>query len=304
MPVTSLREGGRLFASAALAVVAVLGLAGCIASSSEAADASLKNQALWKMPLDEFVVYSPELDNYAEQLLISDCLGAQGYEWPVPWQDTDFPLPEDMNQVGLRLFTLELAKKWGYHFARLDDPASAELWLEFTETVDSYFPNQELDDALVSCTDKIRAKDKDSLSNFDGRNYISELSAQAWDIVEQDPDVVKAVKGWRECLTPQVDYAVIQEQPWEGAPSAEQEKWGAVTGSSSAPSTEELAAAVADAECQESSGWASLWYERNWEEQEKLVAENRDKLDRIRADAIERKKKLLTIVAENAPAAP
>lgn len=304
MPVTSLREGGRLFASAALAVVAVLGLAGCIASSSEAADASLKNQALWTMPLDEFVVYSPELDNYTEQLLISDCLGAQGYEWPVPWQDTDFPLPEDMNQVGLRLFTLELAKKWGYHFAQLQNPESAELWLEFTETVDSYFPNQELDDALVACTDKIRAKDKDSLSNFDGRNYISELTTQAMIIVEQDPDVVKAVKAWRECLTPRVDYAVTQEQPWEGPPSAEQEKWGAVTGSSSAPSAEELAAAVADAECQESSGWAALWYERNWEEQEKLVAENRDKLDRIRADAIERKKKLLTIVAENAPAAP
>ena len=116
--------------------------------------------------------------------------------------------------------------------------------------------------------------------------------------------MVKAVKAWRECLTPRVDYAVTQEQPWEGAPYEVAEVWGAVTGSSSAPSAEELAAAVADAECQESSGWASLWYERNWEEQEKLVAENRDKLDRIRADAIERKKKLLTIVAENAPAAP
>lgn len=303
MPVICPRMGGRLFVTTAVAVTVAVGLAGCTASGSEA-DAGVKNQAAWKMPLDEFVVYSPDLDNYAEQLLISDCLGAQGYEWPVPWQDTDFPHAEDFNRVGLRLFNLELAKKWGYHFARLDDPESAELWLTFTETVDSYFPNQELDDALVSCTDKIRAKDKDFASTADGLNYNAELSAQAWDIVEQDPDVVKAVKAWRECLTPRVDYVVTQEQPWEGAPSAEQEKWGAVTGSSSAPSTEELAAAVADAECQESSGWASLWYERNWEEQEKLVAENRDKLDRIRADAIERKKKLLTIVAENAPAAP
>ncbi|NYF26522.1 MULTISPECIES: hypothetical protein [unclassified Microbacterium] len=295
--------GGRLFVTTALAVTVAVGLAGCTAPGSEA-DAGVKNQAAWKMPLDEFVVYSPELDNYAEQLLISDCLGAQGYEWPVPWQDTEFPRAEDVNEVDLRLFNLELAKKWGYHFARLDDPESAELWLTFTETVDSYFPNQELDDALVACTDKIRAKDKSSLSNFDGRNYISELTAQAMIIVEQDPDVAKAVKAWRECLTPRVDYAVTQEQPWEGAPSAERQKWGAVTGSDSQPSVEELAAAVADAECQESSGWASLWYERNWEEQEKLVAENRDKLDRIRADAIERKKKLLTIVAENAPAAP
>ncbi|KTR76663.1 hypothetical protein NS234_10790 [Microbacterium oxydans] len=286
-----------------LAVTVAGGLAGCTASDSET-DAGVRNQAAWKMPLDEFVVYSPDLDNYAEQLLISDCLGAQGYEWPVPWQDTDFPRAEDFNRVGLRLFNLELAKKWGYHFARLDDPESAELWLTYTETVDSYFPNQELDDALVACTDKIRAKDKDFASTADGLNYNAELSAQAWDIVEQDPDVVKAVKAWRECLTPRVDYAVTQEQPWEGAPYEVAEVWGAVTGSSSAPSAEELAAAVADAECQESSGWASLWYERIWEEQEKLVAENRDKLDRIRADAIERKKKLLTIVAENAPAAP
>ena len=256
------------------------------------------------MPLDEFVVYSPQLDNYAEQLLISDCLGAQGFEWPVPWQDTEYPRAEDFNRVGLRLFNLELAKKWGYHFAQLENPESAELWLEFTETVDSYFPNQELDDALAACTDEIRAKDKDNASNFDGLNYNAQLSFQAWNIAEQDPDVVNAVKAWRECLAPQVDYEVTQEQPWEGAPHEVTKKWGAVTGSPTPPSAEEIAAAVADAECQDSSGWSALWYERNWQEQVKLLEQNRDKLDRIRADAIERKKKLLTIVAENAPPAP
>lgn len=287
----------------ALAVAAVLGLAGCTASGSEA-DTGAKNQALWTMPLDEFVVYSPDFDNYAEQLLISDCLGAQGYEWPVPWQDTEYPRAEDFNRVGVRLFTLELAKKWGYHFAQLENPESAELWLNFTETVDSYFPNQELDDALVACTDKIRAKDKGFASNVDGLNYNAELSAQAWNIAEQDPDVVTAVKAWRECLAPRVDYAMTQEQPWEGAPFSAREGWGAVTGSPSPPSAEEIAAAVADAECQDASGWSALWYERNWDEQVKLVEQNRDKLDRIRAAAVERKEMLLTIVAENAPEAP
>ena len=71
-----------------------------------------------------------------------------------------------------------------------------------------------------------------------------------------------------------------------------------------APSVEELAAAVADAECRETSGLSAAKYEKTWEEQQRLVTENRDKLDRIRSEATERKSKLLTIVAENAPAAP
>lgn len=303
MPVTISRKCGRTILAAACAAGITIGVAGCGASNASD-QIGVKNQATWKMPLDDFYVYPVALDNYAEQLLISNCLETQGYEWPVPWQDTEFPLPEDFNVMNIRLFTPELAERWGYHFARLKNDESAKLWLEFVETTDSYFPNQELDDALAACSEEIRAEDEDSLINFDGMNYLGELSYQAQMIVEQDAKVIDATDAWRECLAPQVDFT-LPDDPWsEMPPMSVARKWGAVTGGTPEPSAEELAVAVADAQCRESSGLSSLRYERTWEEQVKLVADNRDKLDRIRAQAEKRKAYLLTIVAENAPDAP
>lgn len=117
---------GRLVGAATLALVISASLAGCSGSIAED-DSATKNQAAWKMPLDEFYVYSVELDNYAEQLLIAECLGDQGYDWPVPWQDTEYPQAEGFNSIGYRLFTPELAKKWGYGFAPPANEESTKL---------------------------------------------------------------------------------------------------------------------------------------------------------------------------------
>ncbi|MFS0910708.1 hypothetical protein AB3M89_02875 [Microbacterium sp. 179-I 3D2 NHS] len=253
------------------------------------------------MPLNEFYVYSPELDNYAEQLLISNCVESVGYEWPVPWQDTDYPQPLDFNSIGFRLFTVETAKRWGYDFAPPANEESARLWREFVEVTDSYFPNAELDQTLLDCTDEVRAVDTEFMSNFDGVNYLFQLSRQANQVTLQDDAVVKATAAWRECLAPQVDFP-LPDDPREGMPPTEAMKIWRSDGDGA--SAAEIADAIADAECRESSGLSAAAYEKNWEEQQKLVAENRDKLERIRAEAVERKKMLLTIVAENAPEAP
>jgi hypothetical protein len=175
------------------------------------------------------------------------------------------------------------------------------LWRDFVEETNSYFPDEELDQALLDCTDEVRAVDKEFMSNFDGVNYLSGLAMQADQVTLQDETVIEATAEWRECLESQVDFP-LPEDPRTGMPPTEAMKlWG--TGEEGA-SAEEIADAVADAECRESSGLTEAAYEKNWEEQTKLVEQNRDKLDRIRAEAVERKKMLLTIVAENAPAAP
>lgn len=304
MPVISLGKCGRSYGAAALAVILSISVVGC--SGPDETEATNKNRAAWAMPLDEFHVYPVALDNYAEQLLIADCLTSQGYEWPVPWQDTEFPLAEDFNSVGLRLFTPELAKKWGYHFATPVHEESVNLWGEFIATTESYFPNVELDTALLDCRNEVREQDEDSFVNFDGVNYLAGLAMQAEQVALQDESVVEATAKWRECLEPQLPFTLPKVlDPWtEMPPSAVGEEWGIGTGGTPAPSVEELAAAVADAECRETSGLSAAKYEKTWEEQQRLVTENRDKLDRIRSEATERKSKLLTIVAENAPAAP
>ncbi|MCK8475646.1 hypothetical protein [Microbacterium aurugineum] len=261
----------------------------------------MKDQASWKMPLDEFYVYSPELDNYAELLLTENCLEDRGYDLPVPWQNTDYPQPEDFNAIGFRLFNLDLAKKWGYGFAPAADEESARLWQEFITETDPYFKDAEYQAVFDECTDEIRVDDPDFQQNFDGESYLAGLALQADGVVLQDAAVVEATARWRECLAPQVDFA-LPDDPRTGMPPAESERvWKSEGGEASAA---EIRDAIADAECRESSGLTAVAYERNWEEQQKLVDENRDKLDRIRSEAVERKAKLLTIVAENAPAAP
>ncbi|KJL30216.1 hypothetical protein [Microbacterium oxydans] len=293
-------ERGRFFGTAALAVVLAVGLVGCASLDGEDSE-SVKNQATWTMPLDEFYVYSPELDNYAEQLLIANCLEAQGYQWPVPWQDTNYEQAEDFNAIGFRLFTVELAKKWGYHFAPPANPTSTQLWGEFVDVTDSYFPDAELDEAFLSCTDEVREEDEDFLTSVDGVNYLAGLALQAEQVVQQDDAVIEATDKWRTCLEPKVDFTLPQDPRTEMPPADAQRKWGLDDESASA---EELAVAVADAECRDSSGLSEITYEKSWAEQEKLVEENRDNLERIRSEAAERKEYLLTIVAANAPAAP
>lgn len=303
MALTSVSKRGRAFGAAALAVALSATVVGCSAPAVDD-DAPAQDRATWKMPLDEFYVYSPELDNYAENLLIADCLTSQGYDWPVPWQDTDYTQPEDFNRIGLRIFTPEIAAKWGYHLAPPANEESANLWVEFVQVTDSYFPNPELDAALLSCRDGVRAKDEDPFATTDGQNYLSGLAIQAEQVALQDDEVIAATKKWRECLQPQVEYTVPAD-PWSGMPSAgAMEKWGILSGQTPEASAEEIAAAVADADCRESSGLAEAKYQKSWDEQLKLVQENRDELERIRDAATERRETLLTIVAENTPPAP
>lgn len=299
MPAMNL-NGTRSYRSVALALIVAVSVVGCAAAKTDE-NATTKNQAMWAMPLDEFFVYSPQLDNYAEQLLIADCLTSKGYQWPVPWQDTEFSEPEDFNRFGTRLFTLDLANNYGYRFAPPAHEESATLWADFRATTDTYFPNAELETEFDKCSDSARADDPDFSSNFDGVNYLSELSAQADEVVKLDDEVVSATADWRACLEPQADFTLPRD-PWtEMPPQSVSDNWTLVGGKVSA---EEIAVAVTDAQCRESSGLSALVYEKNWDEQKKLVDENRDELDRIRAEAIERKAELLTVVAENSPKAP
>lgn len=254
------------------------------------------------MPLDEFAVYPPELDTYADNLLMSECLAEDGYEWPVPWQDTEFPPPADVNRVNLRLFNTEIAERWGYHFGAPADPAISEAVWEFHEYVRTYNPDSGYDSSYEDCSDQ--ARNAVSTDPTDSVNYISSLAIQAEQITQQKAEVVSALARWRECVARQVDFDV-PEDPMEMPPVPLPEKFGMTgPGSTATASPEEIALAVLDAECRESSRWSELQYDGEWEEQLKLIDKNRDQLDRSRAIDLEREEELLQIVAEHAPPAP
>jgi len=285
---------------AAVVLASCAGLTSCSLWEGEAQPDAAKNRAQWVMPLDEFIVYSPELGNYAEQLLIGRCLETAGYEWPVPWRDPEFPLPEDFNRVGYRLFDRSTAERWGYHYGPSRDERGDRAWLEFRTFIDSLVRDETFQHAFTGCSDE--ARDEDTMRDIDALNYVNGLAVQAGQVAEQDPAVRAGVSAWRECLTAKVTFAV-PDSTWEMPPPPVDEQFG-ITGpnKTATASAEEIAVAITDADCRESSGLSEARYEAEWDHQLKLVAENRDALDRIRAEALVHKEKLLTIVAENAPA--
>jgi hypothetical protein len=286
---------------AILGIVLTSGLAAC-APAGETEHDPAKNRDQWAMPLDEFMKTPTELANYAEQLLISKCLAAKGYEWPVPWQDTDFSWGENFNSVGLRLFNTEIAAEYGYHRALPVDDPETDAWAEFGEFVNSYAPDAQFDDTFLACSDE--ARDDQTVPDADAFNYASDLAVQASTEAAQTEAVVSATSQWRECLSEQVDWAIPKDpNEW---PTSEFFARFKITGPDAVPvpSAEEIEIAVTDAECRESSGMSEAQYDAEWDAQLRLVAQNRDTLERNRDAGIEHEKELLIVVAENAPPAP
>lgn len=258
------------------------------------------------MPLDEFIVYSPDLGNYVEQLLIGNCLEERGRAWPVPWQNTDFPARQDQNRIGYRLFDERTALAWGYHQAPEADPLSVRLWREFSDVTDPSLSDPDFMQDFDDCSDSVRSTEasKNWFRDVDGWNYVNDLAVQAADVTAQDPEIKEVNLRWHECLSGRVDFAVPSDV--RQMPTQEVSQRFGLTGpeASVTASVEEIAVAVADAECRTSSGLAELRYDREWEEQQKLLDANRDQLERIRAEAKAHHRVLLESIAANAPGAP
>lgn len=66
-------------------------------------------------------------------------------------------------------------------------------------------------------------------------------------------------------------------------------------------STEEIRTATADAKCRASSGWSQALYDAEYDAQVAFVKKNADKLDRIRDELAEDKKRLLAAATKYAP---
>jgi hypothetical protein len=291
---------GRRCAIGSVAVIALVGalMTGCTASEPERI--VVQNQSMWAMPLDEFKVFNPSLSNYAEQLLIAKCLEGQGYEWPVPWQDTDFPQPETVNDAALKIFNLDIARRYGYHDAPPPNPSDVLAWTEYTAWTNAYKPDDQFRSRFESCGEDARS-DK-TVAGADGLNYIASLEMQARDEISSIDPVRDAARAWKSCLSEFVTFE-LPDDPWGEMPTLEMAQEYGIYGSirTEAASSEELSAAEADARCRDSSGYTEARYQAEWSAQETLVTANRDTLERIRDEAVAHTDELKTSIAENAP---
>lgn len=121
------------------------------------------------------------------------------------------------------------------------------------------------------------------------------------------PAVIDATASWRECMT-KAGYAETPNSPFEMVTSLD--NFGippmyesGADGAPLSPLTQaEIMLAVADATCQESSGWTQAIYDTQWDAQVKVLSEHADELVRMRDQWDKDREVLLRIIAENAPA--
>lgn len=258
--------------------------------------AGVKNIALWALPLDEFVPDFSNVDNYAEQLLLASCLGNEGIDWPVPWQDIEEPTSPVFNPAGRRLFNTEIAEKYGFR-TNLGPSKSAQLWESFL----IYEPTEPgFQDAFDACLADIR-EEYPVLDTEDGL-FVTGLVTQIQEEASLAPEVQEAADRWRSCMKPQGFGRLADPDEF---PSTElQEELGSVPPLETVePSVRELEVAMAHATCLDSSGYSAAMYDLEWKLQETAIERDRAKLDRIRNAVHARETAVREIIAANAPRA-
>ena len=270
-------------------------------TSDAGAGVVVKDRASWSLPIDPY--FSVDLSNYqveAEQWLMRACMAEGGWDYRVG-VDASAPLSETYSVSRARLFTPELAAKYGYHRAPdprypLEDEIEAKGGLNsdqpkgFVEKEQECFEeaSQELKQAGVP---EERSETEQALSG--GYNVL--FSTAVTDEVHQ------AAARWRECMAP-LGIVDLPEEPWTAGsmylPPSLMSAWG-WTSSFGKPSADEIRIAVHDANCRETSGWSEALYESQWDLAEKFVEDNKPALDALLQQHNEYIKKYQQIIADH-----
>ena len=305
---------GRVRPIALLVVAGVaVSLVGCAGQAAAEIDLPAQDRARWVMPLDEFQSATMlDLPNYAENLLVADCLSQDGIEWPIPWQPTDEAsyLEPPANLSTFPALTVDLALESGY---RADftpgwsgnSPESFDALNAIATSTPGFEPLQR------SCLDEAR-KQVPTIELSEATNRVWALMYEAQVVADRAPAVVEADAAWQKCMKDAGYIAVpaspLSDDEWMpteallaelGIPNRWQEGDGAPE---NALIPQEIDLAVDDATCRESSGWSEEMYQAIWDAQADVVSAHADELVRIRDGWQVDRESILAIIAAHAPA--
>jgi hypothetical protein len=263
------------FALAAIAAAAALGLAGCSAQPSPEVELAAQNIAQWTLPLDQYTISGAEIQrgDYAAVLLEKPCMEQAGYVYDVPWRDMNALTSESWNPAGRRLFNVPLAQQWGYHSAPTLE-LTAEAWNDFGESLNGLDPAHQAQ--LDACIEQGRI----ALPNIlDEANFVAGLAVVAYEDAYRETSVTDAASAWRKCMLP----AGISDLPPSPREMPSESLVGAFALSgSSAATPDEIAVAVQDAQCRESTGFSQALYDAEWDHQAAQLRANVEALERLR----------------------
>ncbi len=292
-----------------------LPLTACTTTAEEPTpDLPEQDQASGRMPLDEYsTLIDSSLPSYAENLLVASCLGEEGIDWPIPWEPTEEEQPVSASAP----FLVESARNNGYRGLATElPPESGQQGFDALSTLNTIAASvpgfQPLFD---SCLEEARTQVPTEQNMMD-INWLLGIRNSAWEASRKDEAVIASGKDWRACLSA-LGYRTLPDSPDgdenESMPTAGlrtelgiPERYGTPpVDSQFAPENplvpQEIALAVDDATCRDSSGWNVATYQAQWEAETELLTENADELVRIRDTWKTERAHLLEVIAAHAP---
>lgn len=272
----------RKFLAAIIALGVLTALIGCARDDDGVSPVVVRRDlSSWALPIDPYRLPKVDLLAYASDLIRVECLKNKGIpDYPViPYNENAPGLPT-INSAGRRLFNLNIAKKFGYHTGH-SQRVSERLMQERREpSAPGYL------EAADKCEEEVVA------AGIDWSQLTDDVAQKIIFSVGPNMDKVKkATEKWRFCMA---------AHPVPGQPDEPEKMPGDVLTQkfdldkdpewNSPPATsEEIAVAVQDAKCRESSGYSEALYNAEYEAQEKVVKEHASEL----APLLERNKKVL-----------
>ncbi|RRC95227.1 hypothetical protein [Schaalia canis] len=291
----------------------------------------VKDRKQWTLPTDPYFDHRDwELETAAQVLMRVECMNQRGFTEEKMHLVPFAPRSESYGPGGERLFNEELAGKYGYRLA--PDPSQ----VPGVPYRDPQSESHEQRMADSECDLIARARfDGISVEEWKKRNYeaapgtdsgdasfLGSEADMALEVLEaqatvgsqlnrlhadrQAPALVAAAGRWNECMQP-LGIPDLPDQPWDvtsvhALPESLQERWVSFDDSSSpnadAASADEIAVAVHDAQCRESSGWNEELYEAEWAIREEFVTAHREELRSQFDGRAEKAARALQILAE------
>lgn len=279
----------RCLVFAGFVVIALGALVACSAPGSQVGAQPLglapKNIARWSLPLDPYIETEHLNTAYARELLMRPCMSRHGVDFHVAFRELAPDGDDTFTSSGRRIFSVEIARAHGY---RIVDEFGGLARPEMTEAEG---------DAYSACAESAKRQflRVDPISDLG-----SQLAGEAYNATLDDPAVRAASKRWVACMRP-LGISDLGKDPTSMPSLSVMDRFGLNEDGYKTPhsSAEEVALAVADATCQESSGYFSAFYDGESKRQVEMLAENADELARIKAQLDADHKSLRGVIAKN-----
>lgn len=248
-----------------------------------------KDITVWSLPTDVLLAHKLQLlEAEAESTLTKKCMDDAGQAAYRISTNADAPNPETSPGGIHRIFTADLAKKYGYREA----PDPRYLIYDLTISDPGYESQAPaFHDAWHGCIQKAQemirvAEGKDAPSVMPEEESSMDSSPleelhEAFNrmaVNETVEPLRSSAQQWQDCMA-SLGIADLPSSPWNSftarsMPPSLVEKWQWMPWGE--PSAEEVQIAVHDAQCREKSGWQENLYNAQWQNAVELLSGKED----------------------------